>query len=556
MTMVHLAAFALGISLLWIISALLVYRDYATNLLRTMRRRALGVVGLPLNDNANLAVVRRLLSSSSPSDVRLALDILQGVDHPSPTDYLLPLLISDTADIQIEALIRVEDLKLNAALPLVQQMAVSTAEARVQGAAIRTLCALQEADAVEAVAPYLQSPEADVRLGAAVGLLRYGGVPGVLAAGDWLKESEQSDDSEDRCLIARVIGEVAIAQFYHPLAALLSDPDPDVRRAALTAAGQVKHLSLLSLVVNNLSDHTTRSAASEALVSYGNLMLPIVEEALSGDEISEDNTVRLVRVCLQVKGEEMIKLMCRHVDHSSNAVRDQIFAVLSACDYHAHGTELAAVNNALLQEVSHGHQILIARDEVEECAATVMLQRALDDSLAQVQRRIFWLLSLMYEGQPILSAGSKLARGNGAEQALAFEMLDVTLSSAHKALSFPLIDPKLDRGKRLGLLKHFSIATTMTCDERLQNLIRHGDQAWVRACAIYAVGQRGANGMIPLIESTLVDPDPVVRETAEWSLYTLAPDRFHQSADALLADQDKQVARLAANLVEASSSSS
>ena len=147
-------------------------------------------------------------------------------------------------------------------------------------------------------------------------------------------------------------------------------------------------------------------------------------------------------------------------------------------------------------------------------------------------------------------------RDNGAEQALAFEMLDVTLSPAHKALSFPLLDPKLDRGKRLGLLKQHHAATAMTCDERLQELIEHSAQTWVRACAIYAAGLRRVDGMIPLIESTLVDRHPVVRETAEWSLYTLAPDRFHQFADALLADQDRQVARMAASLVEASSSSS
>ena len=555
-TMVHIALFTLGISLLWTISAILVYRDYAANLLKTIGRRALGAVGLFLNDNANLTVVRRLMSSNSPTDVRLALQMLQEADHPAPADYLFPLLESDKTDIQIEALTRVEELKLDAALPLVQQIAVSHAEARVQGAAIRTQCALQEADAVAAVAPYLESPETDVALGAAVGLLRYGGVPGVLAVGEWLKVREHSDDAEDRGLVARVTGEAAITQFYHPLVALLSDPDPDVRRAALTAAGQVKHPSLLPLVVSGLSDHTTRSAASEALVAYGKLMLPIVDAALSGDEISEENTVRLVRACQQVKGDEVIALMCRHIDHASNAVRDQIFSALSACDYAAQGPELPAVNNALLREVDQGQQILMAQEEVVQDDATAPLHRALDEDLAQVRRRVFWLLSFMYDARPILRAGSQLVQGSGAEQALAFEMLDVTLSSAHKGLSLPLIDPKLTRSKRLELLKQQNSAPTLTSDERLEELIRHSDQAWIRACAIYAVGLGGANGMMPLIESSLADPNPVVRETAAWSLYTLAPDRFHQHAAALLADPDVCVARLAADLVEASSSSS
>jgi hypothetical protein len=57
--------------------------------------------------------------------------------------------------------------------------------------------------------------------------------------------------------------------------------------------------------------------------------------------------------------------------------------------------------------------------------------------------------------------------------------------------------------------------------------------------------------MVPIVESTLTDSDPIVRETAEWGLYTLAPERFHQHVDTLLADEDRHVASLAAKLVEA-----
>lgn len=134
-------------------------------------------------------------------------------------------------------------------------------------------------------------------------------------------------------------------------------------------------------------------------------------------------------------------------------------------------------------------------------------------------------------------------------------MLDVTLSSEHQALVFPLIDPKLDPAQRIQLLNKRIDTQSLNRDERLQDLIENSDRAWIRACALYAVALLGAvaqlavDKMIPIIENRLADRDPVVRETAAWGLYTLARERFNQHADSLRADEDRHVARLAASLI-------
>ena len=106
-TLVHVAIFTLAVSLLWIVSALIVYRDYAVNLIRSMRRRTLDPVELNLEDKANLEVTERLLTSEKLSDIRLALDMLQGAEHPSLPEHLIVLLQSKSAAIQVEALARI-----------------------------------------------------------------------------------------------------------------------------------------------------------------------------------------------------------------------------------------------------------------------------------------------------------------------------------------------------------------------------------------------------------------------------------------------------------------
>jgi hypothetical protein len=178
----------------------------------------------------------------------------------------------------------------------------------------------------------------------------------------------------------------------------------------------------------------------------------MVERALASGAVSEENTVRLVRVCRQVKGDQVQNLMRRHLDHPSNMVRDQVLAVLTACDFHAQATDFPALDKALRRDVSHGHRTLVARQDIGESDGTMPLQRALLDELVQVNRRVFRLLSFLYEAQPVKRAESQLLQGSGSEQALALEMLDVTLSSAHQTVGFPLIDPRFDQAKRIQLL--------------------------------------------------------------------------------------------------------
>ncbi len=548
-TLVHVAIFTLAVSLLWIVSALFVYRDYAVNLIRSMRRRTLDPVELNLEDKANLEVTKRLLTSEKLSDICLALDMLQGAEHPSLPEHLIALLQSNSAAIQIEALARIEHLKPYSALPLVENLAASNADANVQGAAIRALCALQEADAVERVAPYLDSSQSEVRFGTAVGLLRYGSIPGVLAIGPRLASWEHSDVAADRSFLARVTGEVAVAHVYQPLLSLLADPDVDVRRAALAAAGRVKHPRLLPLIVRNLADRTTRSAASDALVQYGDLMLPLVEEALVSETASAEDARRLVRACAQIKGEKVVDLLSHHLDHRSEDVRDQILAVLSTCGYQAEAGEFAVLDKALLREVTSGHKILVAREDIEENDATALLRQSLLDELLQINRRVFWLLSFLYDAQAIARAEFHLLHGSSSEQALAMEMLNVTLSSYHQTLTFPLIDVKLDQTQRIKLLNRRLEMPPLTSDAQIEDLIRNSDQGWVRACAIYAAAQLAVDRSVPAIEAALADPEPLVRETAVWGLFTLAPDQFRKYADVLLADKDRHVGRLAVELL-------
>jgi len=528
----------IALAALWGAVGLWVYRGYSGALLRSIKRRVLGPAELTLNDASSLAAVLGLAHSDNVADVRLALELLAANQHPALDDQLVRLLHHPNSAIRVEAARRIEQVPLADARPLVENMLQTDPDPAPRAAALRALCALSEAEAVERVRPYLESPEAEMRLGALVGLLRYGGIPGILAAGQRLTQLAASAASADRLLVAQVIDEVGQPAFYQPLLALLRDSDPVVRQAALTAAGHLGRARLLPDVAANLSHPETRSAAMNALVAYGPTALPLIESALANPAAFDPPTpARLVRACGQIGGEAASAILVRHLQEPDPELRTLIFAALNACAFKGSGPQTTQIEQALQREAGLSLQLLTSLQAIPAEPATQALRRALQDELNLARQRLFRLLAFLYDQEAILRAaraattGAQLRTAQGANQALALEMLDVTLTAAHKALVFPLINPKLSAAQQTqplakALTRPPEAGGDGRLDGLLQAMIANSDgrwqQRWTRACAIYAAGALRLAGCRPAIQAALAEPEPVLQETARWALQALA----------------------------------
>jgi len=552
LTLVHNVFFTLAVCGLWSAAAVLAYRDYASVLTKSLSRRVLNEAELTLDDSSSLAVVENLLRSSDISQVRLALDTLAQNDHPSLDERLINLLDHPDPEVRFEASARVERHKAGSALSKVTARLQVEENAMVKGQAVRTLCALAEADAVETAAALMDDPSPEIRLGAMVGMLRYGGIIGVLAAGERLTELEHASDPAQRAFVARVIGQVESPTFYKPLLGLLKAENLEERKAALVAAGQVGHPRLLPLVIDNLTSAPVRSAAMSALTASGEKLLPIVEKALNGEAAyPEGAVVRLVRACGQIKGERVIALLKRHLNHPDDDAQYEVLHALQRCGYRAGESEQAEVNRILRGEVEQGARILLARQSLGEDEVAAMLLAALDYELSQAVKRIMLLLSFIHDSRAILRARERLEHGSAGEKALALETLDVMLPGEQKALVFPLLDPTLTPAKRLqGLGKSFTLSgyDRQACLRHIIGEARLWPHGWTRACAIYVAAKLDDNSLAGIIEEAIGSSESSIRETAAWALHTLAPEAYEGHAAKLAADPDPQVARVAARI--------
>lgn len=552
LTLVHHVLFTLVVCLIWSGAAVLAYRNYAAALQTALSRRVLNAAELTLADSSSLIVIERLLNSADVAQVRLALDVLEQTEHASLATKLIQLLDQPTSEVRLEALMRLEQRTPPNALPQVMKQLAREADVRVKGQAVRTLCALAEADAVEDVAPFIDDAAPEVRLGALVGLLRYGGIAGVLIAAERLTELERSPDPVQRAFVAQVIGQVASRSFYKPLLKLLTDSNQDDRRAALLAAGQVGHPRLLPLVADNLTNNALRSAAMSALTAGGNRILPIVEQALNGEvPFPEKTVVRLVRICGQLQGDRVVAILKKQLNHPDDDVQYEVLSALQRCGYHATADERRAIEPILRGEAEHGLRTLLARQALGGDQATGLLPAALLYEFNQARRRVLLLLSFIYEARTLAKLQERLEQGSRSEKALAVETLEVMLDNAHKALVLPLVDPALSESKRIqGLRKRLPVAdyAPQACLREIIVDTKIWTHGWTRACAIQVAAERADRSLIDAIEGALAITEPPIRETAAWALQRLSPETYQRYASDLCHDPDPQVAQLARHL--------
>jgi hypothetical protein len=145
-----------------------------------------------------------------------------------------------------------------------------------------------------------------------------------------------------------------------------------------------------------------------------------------------------------------------------------------------------------------------------------LLIGALHARLDQKLEIIFRLLGLRHPQKDIYFAFSALKGTRTDNRTAAIEFLDNVLDKPLK----PIILPLLEESSPTALLeraKHFFGIETVSRDEVLRRLLAQPDN-WLKACALHEVGEKRILQLLDDCRALTADADPVVRETAEWTI--------------------------------------
>jgi HEAT repeat protein len=465
----------------------------------------------------------------------------------------------------LETLRRIERLNLISVLPAVRKRFKYEGSVLVRGASLRVLAALGDAEALEEVYPYLEEADPRLRQGAMVGLLRSGDLAGILAAGEMLNELVNSPDPAKRQFAAQALGEAGITSFYRPLVKLLQDEALPVQRAAVMAAGKVKHPALWPFVVKSLATAKVRTAGMKALVAGGEAVLSHLDAAFgkngSGPEEGASLLfaghergvmIRLARICGRIGGARAVDLLQSQLKFPDVEVRTQVLLALSRCGYQAGGEAQPAIHQEIRAEVAGAAWTLAALlDLIEEPdlagrSAVSLLTAALNKTLAQYRKRLFLWLSFIYDPRLIRQVQDNLNHASAEKKSYALEIIDVRVEPALKSLLMPIFDD-------VSPVQQLQQLNGMFPQPRLDYKMRLGDiitkpstwlTPWPRICALYVMAQLSAAELAEAVIPALSTSDPLVRETAAWALNKLDPALFERHRPGLRLDPSPQIAKI------------
>lgn len=502
-------------------SVFLVRREYVFALTRAFGHRRLSGALLSLDDASSQCILEETVNSAAPVEVMTGLRLMEDAGHPGLEKSLIRSLAHPDADVREYALERIEANHMAAAGERVLELMGGEADPEVRGDAVRAYCALCAGEAFEAASAYLDSDAEPVRRGAIVGLLRSGGLDGVLLAGSRLNELLRSSRSKDRQFAAEVIGEVGRTAFYRPLLGLMEDSDAEVERAAMLAAGKLRNPRLVAPLIERLREPAQREASLRALASFGEAALPALAAASDRKGAAEVDRVRLIRLIGRIRSESSKDRLVDDLGVTLPRVRYAALDELAMQHFHASGDTAGLVREYLRRELAGTVWILAAQRGLHAAEENDLLTDALTWEARQGRERILLLLSFLFPSQAILEAKEKLGSQNASLRANGLEVLDNLVSQEVKQMTLPLFYDIPPDQQLMRLREHFREEVRDRGDWQSQIMTNTRLLPWTRACAVYRAGKSGDAGFKESLRAVSEDASPLVRETAAWALSVL-----------------------------------
>ncbi|MCC7382989.1 MAG: MFS transporter [Deltaproteobacteria bacterium] len=497
----------------WIALVFSVRKEYVRSLLGTLRTRRLDFeapFSFSTDDTTAKALVAAL-SSSEESELLHALELLRSVEVDL-SDRLRPLIAHPSAAIRVASLDLLGKSGRFDHQELIRSR-FSDVDPDVRAAAVEAYCAVGGERAIRGAQPFLRDRSALVRGAAVAGMIKHGGLDGVLAAAEALKSLLSDPDPVARARGARVLEEIRVKSFYQPVLTLLADPVVEVQTMAIRAAGAMQSPELVPPLIYKLANPRTARGAVRALAAYGSKLEPLLLKVLR--RADEDLEVRrqVPRVLAHSSDADTLRAILDLFEIEDHEVRRQLARAAARIRRRHPDLEIddERVQAATRREIQAAYQALAIFDDLELDERS-LLGEAL---ILRHERRLslaFRLLSLRYSTRTIEVVYMNLESHDKATRANAVELVDNLLESEEARPLLPLLEDHdtkttLRAGAELFPLERRS------SEAWLANLIDDSD-AWVAACAIHLAGERQLRSVAPKIIERLRAANPLVCETA------------------------------------------
>ncbi len=516
-----ITAIVLMVACVWLGLVAVQYRGYLGTLRVAISSRRVSASQLNMSDEASRTLLRQGLSSERASEVLYCLGALDGQEMTLTGQETLTLLQHRSREVRLDMAHRIEAGDVPIAVEVLVGIAAAELDGEVKGALLEALAAHADDKVLELTA-YLNADDERVRLGACAGLIRHGGVEGVLAVGPTLLEGLHAADPVRRRFVAQLMGRACSNHFYRPLLILLRDTDSGVVREALRAAGGICVAKLWPTMLSCVSQPALQRAAVGALANIGDPLLPTLDEWYDRPDSSVSLRCTLLavleRMATSAADQRLLGRLMKTEPHPhplGNGEHKVLLRALWRRRLRSASLQGSRLHTLVLNEVDSARLALQAWHYIQgaDSESLVLVGRVAQDQVTRCIENIFALLSIALIDTDVHEAYANYLRGGPERRAYAIEMLDSQIQSDLKQHMLPLVEAESMQERAAKLLVSQSEAAPvgdflgeLAANARVGGLLR--------ACSAFAAAGLGA--VIAGVRKAPVD-EPLLREISDWA---------------------------------------
>lgn len=309
---------------------------------------------------------------------------------------------------------------------------------------------------------------------------------------------------------------------------LLKDPNLPVVINAIISGQEINNTGLIKDITDKLNSPALGNAAYSTLLSCGEIILPIIEDAYYETGQTEKVQLRIIQLFGDIANQEATEYLLKKLNISNQNIISATLAALSKCKL-----TLSVEKTAMLKhELEELCRILVWNMslliDIKKSNCSEVLQNAIKVEVDSNYESMFNLLSLLYDSRSIKLIRNNLFSNDFEKITFALELASVLLKDEIKLLVLPLLQP-LSLEDKVSFMQDQIPTEHLSKRDVLYTLIQRDSKwmnQWTKACAMAELIKDENETDLPILLANMINPDPMLAELAASSIIKMDRDAY------------------------------
>ncbi|UXX77725.1 hypothetical protein N7E81_10125 [Reichenbachiella carrageenanivorans] len=334
---------------------------------------------------------------------------------------------------------------------------------------------------------------------------------------------------------------------------LFGDHSSKIIFNAILSAVNTDDTVLQNNLIQKLNHPIFVNASMSAIAASQDAFVEKLETAFQLGKLNQKLQQRILQVYGKIGSEQAVTLLLDKLSYPNQNVVTTCLDALSRCGFTVTNDKMALQVRSELHEVCN---VVIWNMSIHQDAIRHQSDRQLTDALDYEitfnYNTIFRLLALLYDPKSVESVKNNIDSHQIEESEFASQLLDIFIYDEMKLFLIPLFKRSSYAEKVKELMNTFP-TEPMGKSELLINVIQRDYKwinSWTKTCALRELSKISDFDSSQIMAAHLINPNPVLSETAAQSLYELHKPLFESIKVRYEKERDFQFAHHSMQTVE------